>query len=267
MPFLVFGALGFLLWLSRKAPQTVVTLLPPASSGGQSTALVPAAQTSAGMPVAFGNASRSLALQAVQSAQLALLQQHTGHGGGHGGGGHGGGGGGRPGSWGHPARWGWGGGFVDPDIVVEDGAQTPFALPGFGPFGTGSPGPYGFGTTATDARPVTTAGTTMTGHGGGGGGHGGGGHGHGGGGRGFRGGIGWGGGGWWGSPLEIVDNPLIVPVPVPTSPTTDITGVCAWAIQAADSKTLRALIAQYAAVPAAVQCLSQRLAQIEPYGL
>ena len=67
-------------------------------------------------------------------------------------------GGGHGGGWGNPARWGWGGGFVDPDIVVEDGAQTPFALPGFGPFGTGTPGPYGFGTTATAARLPRTIG-------------------------------------------------------------------------------------------------------------
>jgi hypothetical protein len=252
MPFLVFGALGFLLWLSRRAPQSVVTLLPPAPSGGlpaQSTGLAAFAPR----PAAF---TGDLAVQAVQVAQLALLGQHTGHGGG-GGGGYGGSGGGHGGGWGNPARWGWGGGFVDPDIVVEDGAQTPFALPGFGPFGTGTPGPYGFGTTATDARPVT-----MAGHGGGGGGGGGGGHGGG------RGGGG-GGGGWgpWYSPLEIVDNPLIVPVAVPVSPTPDIVAVCAWAVQSADSRTLRGLISQYASVPAAVQCLSQRLAQIEPYGL
>ena len=145
-------------------------------------------------------------------------------------------------------------------------------MPGFGPFGTGTPGPYGFGTTATDARPVTMAGR---GGGGGGGGHGGGGGGGRGGwgGRGYRGGIGWGGyggGGWWGpwySPLEIVDNPLIVPVPVPTTMTPGVQSICAWAVRSADSKTLRSLMAQYASVPAAVTCLSQRLAQIEPYGL
>ncbi len=47
----------------------------------------------------------------------------------------------------------------------------------------------------------------------------------------------------------------------------DAARVCTWALSAANSKTIRGLMSQYATRPDLVACLSQRLAQIEPYGL
>jgi len=130
--------------------------------------------------------------------------------------------------------------------------------------GYGWPG-WAFATSPTDARPMM-----MAGHGGGG--HGGGGHGGpGGGGRnwGGRWSGGWWGPGWWddGYGPQIVGPSLVTPVPVPVPAVSgDVATVCQWALTSADSKTLRALISKYASNPAAVSCLSQRLAQVEALG-
>jgi hypothetical protein len=47
----------------------------------------------------------------------------------------------------------------------------------------------------------------------------------------------------------------------------DASQVCSWAISSADSRTIRGLMGRYATRPDLVACLSQRLAQIEPFGL
>ncbi len=107
---------------------------------------------------------------------------------------------------------------------------------------------------------------------GGGGGHGGGGRGGGGRGGGGRGrgrgfGGGWGGPGWWGPGYvdEYVTPTQYVPVATPAAPTLD--PLCTWALHSADPTTIKSLIAQHAAEPPVVACLSQRLAQLQHAGM